>query len=93
MLRRQRAQHEVGGRAALPIWVEYMKAAHEGLPLMTFPVPDGIVFANIDGDSGELASSSSKNILRQSFREGTEPKTARNQKAEDTDFYKQDLQE
>ncbi len=32
---------EVGGRAALPIWVNYMKAAHEGLPQMTFPVPGG----------------------------------------------------
>lgn len=84
---------EVGGRAALPIWVDYMKSAHEGLPLMTFPVPDGIVFANIDADSGELASSQSKEILRQAFKEGTEPKTGKSQKDEDTDFYKQDLSE
>jgi penicillin-binding protein 1A len=84
---------EVGGRAALPIWVDYMKAAHEDLPLMTFPVPEGIVFANIDGDTGELAGSSSKNIIRQAFLEGTEPKTSRSQKEEDTDFYKQDLSE
>ncbi|MEZ0392673.1 MAG: penicillin-binding protein 1A [Pseudobdellovibrionaceae bacterium] len=84
---------EVGGRAALPIWVEYMKAAHENLPQMTFPVPSGIVFANIDSDSGELASSGSKNIIRQAFLEGTEPTTNRNKKEEDTDFYKQDLSE
>ncbi|MBX2995448.1 MAG: PBP1A family penicillin-binding protein [Bdellovibrionaceae bacterium] len=84
---------EVGGRAALPIWVDYMKVAHEDLPLMTFPVPEGIVFANIDGDTGELAGSASKNIIRQAFLEGTEPKTSRSQREEDTDFYKQDLQE
>ncbi|MFN7727625.1 MAG: penicillin-binding protein 1A [Bdellovibrio sp.] len=84
---------EVGGRAALPIWVDYMKAAHEDLPLMTFPVPEGIVFANIDSDTGELAGSSSKNIIRQAFLEGTEPKTSRSQQEEDTDFYKQDLSE
>ncbi len=84
---------EVGGRSALPIWLEYMKAAHEGLPQMTFPVPNGIVFANIDRETGELASSSSKEIIRQAFQEGTEPTSSRNKKEEDTDFYKQDLSE
>jgi penicillin-binding protein 1A len=84
---------EVGGRAALPIWVDYMKAAHENLPQMTFPVPDGIVFANIDSDTGQLASTSTKNIVRQAFVEGTEPTSSRNKKEEDTDFYKQDLSE
>lgn len=84
---------EVGGRSALPIWVDYMKAAHEELPQMTFPVPEGIVFANIDGDSGQLASSSTKNIIRQAFLEGTEPTMSRNKKEEDTDFLKQDLSE
>lgn len=84
---------EVGGRAALPIWVDYMKAAHEELPQMTFQVPEGIVFANIDADTGELASGSSKNIIRQAFLEGTEPSSSRNKKEEDTDFYKQDLSE
>jgi penicillin-binding protein 1A len=82
---------EVGGRSALPIWLEYMKFAHEGLPQMTFPVPQGIVFANIDSDTGELASSTSKNIVRQAFVEGTEPTSSRSKKEEDTDFYKQDL--
>lgn len=84
---------EVGGRSALPIWVDYMLAAHENLPQMTFPVPNGIVFANIDSDTGELASSSSKQIIRQAFLEGTEPTKDRNKKEEDTDFYKQDLTE
>jgi penicillin-binding protein 1A len=84
---------EVGGRAALPIWLEYMKSAHEGLPQMTFSVPQGIVFANIDGDTGELASSTSKNIVRQAYLEGTEPTSSRTNKEEETDFYKQDMSE
>jgi len=84
---------EVGGRAALPIWVDYMKSAHDGLPQMTFPVPDGIVFANIDSDTGKLASASTKKILRQAFVEGTEPTAAANKAEEATDFYKQDLSE
>ncbi|GIL18839.1 MAG: penicillin-binding protein 1A [Oligoflexia bacterium] len=84
---------EVGGRSALPIWVDYMKAAHEGLPQMTLPVPAGIVFANIDSETGQLASASSKNIIRQAFLEGTEPTATKNKKEEDTDFYKQDMTE
>lgn len=84
---------EVGGRAALPIWTDYMKAAHDGLPQMTFPVPDGIVFANIDSETGKLASASTKKILRQAFVEGTEPTVSQNKAEETTDFYKQDLSE
>jgi penicillin-binding protein 1A len=82
---------EVGGRAALPIWLNYMKAAHEDLPQMTFPVPEGIVFANIDSETGEIASSSSKGIFRQAYLEGTEPSSSKGRKEEDTDFYKEDL--
>ncbi len=82
---------EVGGRAALPAWVDYMKAAHEGVPQMTFPVPEGIVFANIDADSGGLATSTTKTIIRQAFLEGTEPTSNKSQREEEADFYKEDL--
>ncbi len=82
---------EVGGRAALPIWVEYMKVAHKSLPQMTFPIPEGIVFANTDLETGKIATGESQNVLRQAFEEGTEPQL-RNDKAEDaTDFLKQDM--
>jgi len=85
---------EVGGRAALPIWLDYMKAAHESLPPLTFPVPPGIVFANIDPDSGQLPAPGAKCVVRQAYLEGTEPSTrSKNKKEEDTDFYKQDLSE
>lgn len=82
---------EVGGRAALPIWLEYMKSAHEGLREMTFPVPDGIVFANIDSETGKLPTASSKYVIRQAYAEGTEPTTTSNQSEEATDFLKRDL--
>lgn len=84
---------EVGGRTALPIWVDYMKAAHDKLPAMTLPVPEGIVFANIDGDSGLLASTSSRNVVRQAYKEGTEPSSAKASSEEESDFYKQDSSE
>lgn len=84
---------EVGGRAALPIWVDYMKSAHDGLPQMNLPIPNGIVFANIDSDTGKLASAQSKNVIRQAFVEGTEPNASTNKADEEKDFLKQDLNE
>lgn len=84
---------EVGGRAALPIWLNYMKAAHEGLPVRGFNVPDGVVFANIDNETGKLASASSKQVVRQAFIEGTEPQSQPegNSPVDNQQFYKEDL--
>jgi penicillin-binding protein 1A len=68
-----------------------MKVAHEGLPQMTFPVPEGIVFANIDSDTGKLATATTKEVMRQAFVEGTEPTATSNKEEETTDFLKQDM--
>lgn len=85
---------EVGGRSALPIWLDYMKDAHNDLPQMTLPVPDGIVFANIDADTGKLASANTRRVIRQAFVEGTEPTSSSSSKSEEaTDFLKQDATE
>ncbi len=84
---------EVGGRAALPIWIEYMKTAHSDLPQLSFQLPEGIVFVNIDADTGRLANATSKNTLKQAFLEGTEPSSSGNNVEETNDFYKQDMQE
>ncbi len=86
---------EVGGRSALPIWLEYMKKAHEDLPVKSFPAPEGIVFVNIDNETGRLPSTSSKQVVRQAFIEGTEPQESNSEtKAQDEqDFFKEDLAE
>jgi penicillin-binding protein 1A len=87
---------ETGGKAALPIWLEYMKVAHEGLPPRGFPVPDGVVFANIDNETGQLVSAGSKSVVRQAFIDGTEPGSAANPTNaadQDKNFYKEDMSE
>jgi len=86
---------EVGGRVALPIWVEFMKAAHKDLPVEDFPVPPGVVFANIDNESGRLASVSSTHVVRQAFIQGTEPSLATQAptREDETEFLKRDLTE
>jgi penicillin-binding protein 1A len=64
---------ETGGRAALPIWIDVMRAAHEGLPPRDFPMPDGIVLVRVDRTTGLLADPSSSDAYFQPFVEGTEP--------------------
>jgi penicillin-binding protein 1A len=64
---------ETGGRAALPIWMDFIRPALEGRPPRDFPAPPGVVFARIDAKTGGLASASSESTLFQAFLEGTEP--------------------
>ncbi len=90
---------EVGGNNALPIWLEYMKFVHRDLPSRNFSTPQGIVFANIDNETGRLASTKSSAIVKQAFLEGTEPSSYleeeedRSGKSDEStqDFLKEDM--
>jgi membrane carboxypeptidase/penicillin-binding protein len=50
-----------------------MGTALKGRPRRDFPVPQSIVFARIDRQTGLLASQHSKETVFQSFIEGSEP--------------------
>jgi membrane carboxypeptidase/penicillin-binding protein len=52
-----------------------MKRALAGRPDGPFDVPDGVVFVNIDKDTGELATPNCPHVIREAFLEGTEPTT------------------
>jgi penicillin-binding protein 1A len=45
---------EVGGRAALPIWMDFMKSALRGVPQETLPRPQGLTTIRINPTSGRL---------------------------------------
>ncbi len=63
-----------GARAALPIWVEFMKGALAGTTSRPFEVPaDDIVFVEIDKDTGLLAGPNCPNTMSEAFIAGTEP--------------------
>ncbi|MFA6458114.1 MAG: transglycosylase domain-containing protein [Patescibacteria group bacterium] len=47
-----------GFASAGPIWMGFMKAAHEDLPVKNFPIPEGIVQRSVSRLTGKLASSS-----------------------------------
>jgi penicillin-binding protein 1A len=54
--RRSLGDREAGASVALPIWVSFMKEALTQLPVQAFAIPDGIVFAKVDPDTGGLAA-------------------------------------
>ncbi len=53
--------NETGGAAALPMWIGYMGKALKGLPQVDPKVPDGLMSARIDPDTG-LASADGKQV-------------------------------
>jgi len=64
---------ETGGVAACPVWVGFMKRALANKPVQVFPVPEGIVFAKIDADTGLPAGPGTQKTLFECFKEGTLP--------------------
>jgi penicillin-binding protein 1B len=62
-----------GTQAALPIWTTFMLRAMAGRPNAEFAVPDGIQFAEIDRDTGKLATPMCPRTFREAFMPGTEP--------------------
>jgi penicillin-binding protein 1A len=66
-------EREAGAAAALPIWMEFMKAALEGTPAEDFAVPEGITFVEVDRITGKLATPACKDVIKEAFIKGTEP--------------------
>jgi penicillin-binding protein 1A len=63
---------ETGARAALPIWLEFMKAAEDGEPVRDFDVPPGITQVRIDPRTGLLAGTAVPGRM-EPFLDGTAP--------------------
>lgn len=65
---------ETGARAALPMWIDYMKIALEGLPEDNLQQPAGMVSVRIDPETGQLTSADNPNAIFETFREENAPK-------------------
>jgi penicillin-binding protein 1A len=65
---------ETGARAALPIWLEFMKKAHADRPPDDFIAPEGILFKQIDPRTGLLSTEACNQSVRGAFLPGTEPR-------------------
>jgi len=65
-----------GTQAALPIWSAFMTRALAGRPDLHFEAPPGVVFEDIDPDTGQLATYLCPRVRREAFIAGTEPRTS-----------------
>ncbi|MCE5232586.1 MAG: penicillin-binding protein 1A [Mizugakiibacter sp.] len=59
---------EFGAKAALPIWIDFMRAALSGMPDSALPMPPGITTALIDRDSGLPAAPGDADAMPEIFR-------------------------
>ena len=66
-------RRETGARAALPMWIAYMKEALAGTGEAEPATPHGIVTVRIDPATGDLASPSNAEAVFESFRKERAP--------------------
>jgi len=81
---------EQGGRTALPIWLDYMKAALANVPKQYFRVPPNICYARMDRETGERVEAKNRRGVTVPFKCGTEPKSLSAGKVRPGDFFKDD---
>ncbi|MGE0469109.1 MAG: penicillin-binding protein 1A [Nitrospira sp.] len=93
--RRSLGVNETGARAALPIWMAFVKEALKQLPVVPFEIPDGVMFVKVDSSTGLLESEQGPdgegdNGTVELFSKGSEPTQAVKRRVDPTDFYKMD---
>lgn len=66
---------ETGAVAASPIWLRFMQEVLEGTPKKVFRIPEGIVFRQIDKETGKPPTGQSTNVIFECFKEDSAPAT------------------
>jgi penicillin-binding protein 1A len=66
---------ETGARAALPIWRAFMEDALSDLPVLEFPMPEGLTVVSIDRRTGLRANPKAycRHVIAEAFVTGSEP--------------------
>ncbi len=78
---------EFGGRAALPIWTDYMMSALKGIEQPPHEKPENVIGIRIDPETGLVAGNG--RAVVEYYKIGTEPKSSHEQSSGD-EFYKVD---
>jgi len=66
-------RYETGGRAALPMWIDFMRVALADMPENTFDQPVDMVTVHIDPETGLLARPEDQNAIYEIFRKDNVP--------------------
>ncbi|MBF0136077.1 MAG: PBP1A family penicillin-binding protein [Magnetococcus sp. DMHC-1] len=67
---------ETGARAALPIWIDFMRAALANRPITDFPVPSGIHLEAVDPNTGRPPAPDARRIVLEAFKDNEGPLTS-----------------
>ncbi len=78
-------QLEQGGRTALPLWVDYMDTALQGLPEVYAPMPVGVASAWIDPETGLRVRPGTAGAVQEWFHADALPEIQANKAAEETE--------
>ncbi|MEO8630492.1 MAG: penicillin-binding protein, partial [Betaproteobacteria bacterium] len=65
--------HETGAVAALPIWISYMGAVLKNVPETVPTVPDGVLAARIDPDTGLRGTAQKNSMIEYFYHENLPP--------------------
>ncbi len=71
---RHMGNRETGGRAALPMWIDFMRAALDGMPENLQEQPEGLVTIRIDAETGKRADANTRKSLFELFRVENAPR-------------------
>jgi penicillin-binding protein 1A len=66
-------RNEVGGRAAAPIWLQYMQTAVATLEPLDFEPPASVVQLQVDGETGDVPTAATTKRVWEYFAVGTAP--------------------
>ena len=83
---RSLGNRETGGKAALPIWIDFMRDALKDKPETPLTQPAGIVTVRIDKKSGLQTTASNPNAIFEIFRSENVPQMDQSNEATETDI-------
>ncbi|MFH1686677.1 MAG: PBP1A family penicillin-binding protein [bacterium] len=66
-------RNQDGAKNGVPVWTEFMIAAHDSLPVEDFEEPEGIVRLDVCLESGELATDRCPNVRNEIFTDDNCP--------------------
>ena len=74
---------ETGGRAALPMWIDYMREALKEMPSSIMQRPKGLVTVRVDSKTGKITNADNPDAMFEVFRLENAPKSPNKKKQSD----------
>ncbi len=70
---RSLGEREEGSTVASPIFIEFMKQALKGTPVIPFRIPSGVRLMRVNADTGQIARPGDRHVILEAYLPGSEP--------------------